>query len=228
VLLLSAANPDDISKEVSRPPNRLEYRPPLDLSLNRGLGFEVVGDGSGSLLVASFGKPRDRQYVVPLDFTGRRYVEIPHGQKSWSDGYWAKPHKWGKFDVVPEVNLWLGRIPANTGTRVAVEKLTALRELPQPLRNPGFRIGDGTLQVQGEIPSGAYLVYDGGDTATVFDANWHSLGERPVERSNWHAPSGPVQVELMTDQAGPLPWIKLRMYVTGAPMTFPISKPEEK
>ena len=44
------------------------------------------GDNSGALLLVQLG---NRDYVVTIDFVGRRYVEIPNGEVSWATGAWG-------------------------------------------------------------------------------------------------------------------------------------------
>lgn len=88
-LVLGASNRSARALVSMKSGSRLLYRPWLDLTAHRGIGVTVEGDGSKSLLCISFGKPRPRDYVVPIDFTGERTFQIPCGEASWVHPQWG-------------------------------------------------------------------------------------------------------------------------------------------
>ncbi len=62
----------------------------VDLRSNRGVGCWVTGDNSGALLLIRLhrnGTARD--YTIPVNFTGRRWVEIPTGEQAWRIRDWG-------------------------------------------------------------------------------------------------------------------------------------------
>jgi len=61
----------------------------LDMSDARGIGCTVSGAGSGAVLVISIGEHHKRDYVVPIDFTGTREIEIPSGEVAWGHAKWG-------------------------------------------------------------------------------------------------------------------------------------------
>jgi hypothetical protein len=84
------------------------------------------------------------------------------------------------------------------------------------------RVGSGQIRIQGSIPSGHFVQYDGGEVATIFDENWHRQGELHVEKMNAGMPSGSAVVSLGTEQPRPWPWLDVQFLTTGA--TIPVGK----
>ena len=41
------------------------------------------------------------------------------------------------------------------------------------MKNPVIHVGKGQLRVLGNIPSGQFIQYTGGDKAIVYDENWN-------------------------------------------------------
>ena len=160
----------------------------------------VTGDNSGALLLVKLAR---RDYVVPIDFSGRRYVEIPNGEVSWasSDWGWRMETKSADYSKVRTVQIGFGQLPPGGKANVKVEQLTALGEIPVVLKNPVVHIGSGQLRVQGDIGSGQFLQYTGGDKATLYDENWHQLGEFPVEKNNYMMPTGQGTVTVTSEPA---------------------------
>jgi len=189
----------------------------LDLSTHRGVGMTVTGDGSGATLLFQIS---GRDYVVPVDFKGRRYVEIPNGEVAWASGDWGwrMATKQADYAKVSWMRIGLGRIPPATETSILVEGLTALAEIPTRLENPTVQTGQGSLTVKGIIKSGEYLQYDGGKTATVCDENWNRLRELPVETRDYTMPAGWAPVSITTTQTNPLPWLEVQFMTEGEAM----------
>ena len=167
-LILTASNPSDkMQRETEQLPT---WSVAADLTARRGLGMWVTGDRSGALLLIMVGS---RDYIVPLDFEGRRYVEIPNGEVSWSrsDWGWRMETKSNDYGHVRQVKIGFGELPPHCTASVRVERLTALGEALVELQNPVVHVDQGQVAVHGAIPSGHFLQYDGGDRATVFDEN---------------------------------------------------------
>jgi len=85
----------------------------LDLTGRRGVGLEIDGDGSGATLLIQIGGNGMRDYAVPIDFTGRRWVEIPSGEVAWYQACWGwrMDTKHCDYATIAEVRLGFGFIP---------------------------------------------------------------------------------------------------------------------
>lgn len=190
---------------------------------HRGLGLEVTGDGSGALLVVRI---PGRDYVVPIDFTGRRYIEIPKGEVSWADGRWgwrtATHH--ADYRGVGRVHLGFGAIPGKTRASAVVHSLRALREISTQLKDPVVQIGQGMLRCAGVLRTSEYLEYTGGKNAQVYDCNWNLLRELPVEMQNFLMPKGAETITIAGADGDPAPWLDVQITTDGTPLVVP--KPE--
>ena len=122
------------------------------------------------------------------------------------------------YSKVRTVQIGFGQLPPGGNANVKVEQLTALGEIPVTLRNPVVHIGSGQLRVQGDVGSGQFLQYTGGDKATLYDANWHQLGELPVEKNNYIMPTGQGTITVTSEQIEPAPWLDVQFITTGTPM----------
>ena len=128
-------------------------------SLNAsGLALTVTGDGSGALLVIQVGNSKD--YVVPIDFTGRKDIFIPTSETSRTAGVWGMRYatKRATYGIFHGVFIGFGRVPANTHAKILIENLRMVGEKPTLIKNPVIHAGDGTLAIQGEVKSSQYLV----------------------------------------------------------------------
>lgn len=195
----------------------------FSLAAGRGIAFEIDGDGSGAIVLLQLHGRGIRDYVVKVDFKGPRTVQIPSGEASWADGDWGWRFGAKHFDYsqVRYVSLGFGMIPARSAPRIRIAGLRTLRDLPSKLVRPVIRIGTGSLTVDGEIETGCYLRYDGGDTAAVHDRNWKKLRTLPVVSDHSLMPTGfaPVRIDVPDD--APRPWLELQTIVTGLPIRVP-------
>ena len=188
----------------------------LDLTRHRGLACTVEGDGSGALLLLQVGQ---RDYIIPLDFTGGREVVIPHGEAAWAraDWGWRMETKHNDYGNVRRVKVGLPQM-ARAGTSAAtITNLRALAEIPRPLVDPVVRVGERVLRLRGTVPSGYYLKYENG-RARVFDPDWRPRGELAVEGA-LTAPAGAARYRVEDAGDGPEPWLELQFSVRGEPMT---------
>jgi len=216
-LVLTATNSGNLlRRETEKLPS---WNVSLDMTRRRGLGMWVTGDNSGALLLVKLDR---RDYVVPIDFSGRRYVEIPNGEVSWASSNWG--WRWetksADYSKVRTVQIGFGQLPPSKKATVKVEALTALGEIPVALKHPVVHIGSGQLRVQGDIGSGQFLQYTGGDQATLYDENWHQLGEFPVEKNNYIMPFGQAIVSVYNELSSPAPWLDVQFITTGTPLTI--------
>lgn len=217
-LVMTSANPREVTCrwEEGLPGWRREF----SMAAGRGIAMEVEGDGSGALVLLQLHGRGVRDYVAKVDFTGWRTVCIPSGEASWAEGNWGWRFGAKHFDYaeVRSVALGFGEIPARTAPRVKISHLRPLVDTPSKLVNPVIRTGAGSLTVNGEIETGCYLRYQGGDEATVHDRNWKKLKTLSVVRDGFLMPAGfaPVRVDVVTGT--PRPWLELQIIVTGEPI----------
>jgi hypothetical protein len=214
---------DQVVWEAERLPS---WRHEVDMSRHRGVGMWVTGDGSGAILLLRI---HNRDYVVPLDFKGRRYVEIPNGEIAWADGRWGWHQgswKLARYESVGSFKLGFGMLPARKEVAATVEGLEALKELPAELADPVIAVGRGRLAVKGAVSTGQYLAYEGGDEAGVFDANWRPVKRLPVAATDYIMPSGESDVSVASS-ARPAPWLEVQFITRGEPMAVPRRAREE-
>jgi hypothetical protein len=201
----------------------------LDLSHRRGLGTWVQVDEAcpGATLFVELVDTSGlmRQYYIRLDEPGRRWVEWPNGEAGsdcyydyeWTrapDGHPWQTQKWFRYDKVTQVRLGIVGVPPGKGASAVIEGLCALQEVQAALRCPSFRVGARRMTVEGDAPSGGYLAYEGGQTATVYDANWGVLADLPVRGSLVVEPGdSTVHVSAVGDD--PRPWLAIQWRVLG-------------
>ena len=216
--MLEAANPLDsaVVNEDQLP----EWSRKVNLTHHRGIGLWVTGESSGAVLVLQI---PGGDYVVPITFTGRRYIEIPNTQVAWATGCWGwrMGSKRCYYDQVNWLKLGFGVLPAHSRVKVQVEGLMALRETATELRDPVFYAGDRRLAVRGVIASGQYLTWEGGSTATVYDANWNRDADLPVQAEDFVVPTGEFDCRVAARGNAPSPWLELQMMTRSAPILVP-------
>jgi hypothetical protein len=200
----------------------------IDLSAHRGLGIELEGDGSGALVLVQLEGHGCRDYVIPVDFEGVRYVEIPCGEVSWAraDWGWRMGTKTMDYAKVAQCRIGLGMVPAQSSALVRVRRLAALAERHVLLANPRIRVGEGSLRVDGSITTGNYLVYSGGDTVAVYDPNWHHLDQLHVSAGSFVAQKGPNNVLIERSDRDSMPWLECQFLVKGTPLKLGVNAPQ--
>lgn len=216
---LKASNPLDkpVYEESALP----EWSRKLDMSRHRGLGLWVTGDASGAILLVQI---PGGDYVIPINFAGRRYIEIPNSQVAWAEGRWGwrMGSKHAHYEAVEWIKMGFGMLPPKLKASVTVEGLTALRELDTELKDPVFQFGHDSLAIHGVVPSGSYLTWDGGETADIYDANWNRTGELPVTSGSINVPEGQFEFKLTSSNTGTtVPWVDIQLLTRGAPIFVP-------
>ncbi len=219
-LEIAAENTRTTVLRLGKGDTKLKFAKPIDLTHHRGLAIEVEGDGKGAVLAVSFGKPRPRYYIVPVDFTGTRAFDIPCGEASWVHPRWGGTisGKWAGFAGLRDIAVRLDMIPAKSSTRVRITKLHALAERPVPLVDPVIDLGDGRLAFRGEAPSGGYLEYTGGASATAFDADWHEVTKLPLVGQAGKVGTGAATFTIRSGGEGSAPWLQVRLKTRGEPI----------
>jgi hypothetical protein len=183
-----------------------------------GLGLTVTGDGSGAFLLVQVGPNKD--YVIPIDFTGRREIVIPNGEVARTTGRWGLRYhtKGSDYGVFREVSIGFGRVMAKTHPKVLVENLRMLGETPSSIRDPVIHAGAGALAITGEVRSNHSLWYQGGDTVGVYDPNWHLVATLPVVQTDYAVDTGFSDFRIDGQCGSPPPWLDVQFITRGEVM----------
>jgi hypothetical protein len=106
------------SKPVSEESDLPSWKCNVPMAGRRGLAFDVVGDGSGAVLLAVLQAGGRRDYAIRIDFTGPRRVVIPNGEASWAEGCWGWRFPAKQFDYQASISrMSLGFGSASCATR---------------------------------------------------------------------------------------------------------------
>jgi hypothetical protein len=186
----------------------------------RGLALTVTGDGSGALLVVTLGLSND--YIIPIDFTGRKDIVIPVSETTHALNAWRMRHgtKGAQYGPIFGYSIGFGQVPAETHANVLIENLRMLGEKPSSIKNPVIHAGAGTLAIQGEVISDQYLWYQGGDKVGVHDKNWNLRAELPVVATNFEVDNGFSEFWIDGDYAAPPPWFNVQFITKGETIKF--------
>jgi hypothetical protein len=185
-----------------------------------GLALTVTGDESGALLVIQVGGWKD--YLIPIDFTGRKEIFIPCAEVSRTTKGWSKRAyvtKRSTYGEVRSVSIGFGRVPANTHAKVLIENLRMVGEKATSIKNPVIHAGEGTLAIQGEVQSSHYLWYQGGDTVGLYDKNWNHQADLPVVATNFEVDHGISDYWIDGESADPAPWFDVQFITKGETIT---------
>ncbi|MFQ5808781.1 MAG: hypothetical protein ACE5JM_04090, partial [Armatimonadota bacterium] len=119
---------------------RREYAERLNLLQARSVGLWVHGDGKGEILDVQLVDPsliRARDHLVPIDFTGWRYVRVVDAAAEETFDYQLWRHKGNlgsfSFGAVRELRLQLVAMPVGEEVTVHVGRIEALCEIPNAL-----------------------------------------------------------------------------------------------
>lgn len=186
-----------------------------DITKAGGLGVVVTGDGSGAILVIRIKGRGTRDYLIHLDFKGKRYVEIPSPQVSWADENWpfvASYKRW-RSNSINRVAIGLDRVPANTKSSVLVEDIRFLAEKKSALVNPIFKAGKCEIRAHGDIESNSYIWYRGGEKLGVYDLNWNKIKELPIQLNDGLKEKGYSELSVVNHNKSSNPWLEVQFFV---------------
>lgn len=210
--ILSAANMTNTTQYFL---DRTSWPVNLNLANSRALEITVTGDNSGAVLVVTLGRNDKRDYVVPVDFKGRRAFLIPSGEVAWSDTNWGWRKSARHFDYqnVRMVEVGFGTMPPKCESSITIESIRAVQEKRVEISDVKVRLGSGSLTIQGPLQTGNYVWFTGGNNAIVFDSNWHKLRDVPVSKVNFLATSGEQEVSI--ESSGATPYLEAQLVVSG-------------
>jgi hypothetical protein len=183
---------------------------------HRGIGLTIEGDGSGAIFAIQIA---GRDYVVPIDFTGEKYIEILNGEVSWHEERWGwrMGTKHTRYSMVTWFRTGFCHVPPQTNTRITVRDIKLLKEIHVPLKKLTISSSTGELKICGDISTGDYIEYDGGDTAVISDANFHPKQTVQVENTQFTAKPG---YDTYTFSADRQAWIEVQLYTEGEAITL--------
>lgn len=187
-----------------------------------GLALTVTGDGSGAYLLVQVGDNKD--YVVPIDFTGKRDIVIPTGEVARTTGTWGMRYrtKGAGYGVFHSVSIGFGRVMANTSPQVLIENLRMLPETPSSIQDPVIQAGAGSLAITGTIQSDHYLWYQGGDSVGVYDLNWNLMATLPAVQKDYAVDTGFSEFRIDGRCGTPPPWLDVQFITRGE--AIPVGK----
>ena len=159
---------------------RHEFARRPNLTQCRSIGLWVHGDGGGAVLDVQLVEPsliRARDYLVPVDFSGWRYVRVvdPATHATFDHELWRLKGNLTQFDyrAIRELRLQLVALPEGKEAVVHVGRIEALRETPDPLERAYFTINSSRLRIPATIwpeqliellPNGTCILYDRDNT----------------------------------------------------------------
>ena len=177
----------------------------------------MFGDGSGARLVVSLHTQGCRDFVFPIDFTGRRELWVPSSIESWSRSDWGWRLETTRFahGSVRQIELGFGVVREGSSPRVTIEALDLVAGYPTEVNKLSLIIGDSALQVDGAVFTGEYLWYQGGDVVGVYDLNWKFRRSLPVKRKGFNFEKGNYPVQFWAQDTQP--HLEVQMISFGEP-----------
>lgn len=221
-LTASNAQPTEVWDE-----SNLKVHPlttPLNLSAHQGIGMFVDGDGSGgTLVVRVICSTIARDFAVPLDFTGKQWIEIPTPEQGWRAKNWG-PIGMGSvtwfpinYASVTAVALGVGYLPPSGHSKVTVSGLQAMSNIDESLVNPTIVVGDTKVQTSGTLRAFDMFTLDHNGTFVIYDDFWNQISNCSVGPFN---PSSLTTFEMASSVPGSnAMWLEIG--VAGATDTVP-------
>lgn len=190
----------------------------LKMRLDDGMRLVVFGDGSGASLVVTLHGRGRRDFVFPIDFTGRRELLIPTGFASWSRGDWGWRGETRHFEFgrLYQIELGFGVVPEGTSPRVMVESLDLISGYATAVNKLSLVAGDSALQVDGPVYTDEYLWFQGVDEVQVYDLNWNLRRSIPIKRRGFRFEPGTYPMHFWAEDTQP--HVELQMISLSEPI----------
>ncbi len=203
--------------------------------MNRGLGVWCKGDGSGALIVISLrnlslNQRRTAEHYIKADFVGWRYFAFYETQNGTLEPS-AWPRKelgYNNYNHLQEfygyyrTRLNYGAIDGVDVTVLGSENicLRGLRLVPHinpDIVNPTLHFGETSMRIEGVIPAGANLYFDG--MSCVIKDNFGAVLSNPAFVGTPKIGKGATAVRLARAALSPLSRARLTVLVEGAALT---------
>ena len=182
-----------------------------DMSSHRGIGMTIEGDGSGAIFAIQIA---GRDYVVPIDFVGERYIEILNGEVAWHDERWGwrMATKHTRYAMVTYFRTGFCYIPPTAQPRIVVKEIKLLKEIRVPLKELTLSNSLGSITIRADLETGDYVEYDGADTAVIYDSNYHQKQVVAVENNSFAAKTGYDTYRFSGNKST---WIEIQLFTAG-------------
>ncbi len=160
----------------------MSFAPTLNLSSNRRPGLWLrtepsPGAEGGILNVQLLQGYGARDHYIPLNFRGWKYIELDQPEDSrfyaykWPYGfidlmYW--PYRYG---TVKGLNLFYNDLPPQSQVACLIGRIEALREYPEPLKNPAIEVAGQRLRFPVSLKPDEYVEVDWDGKCRHFEPN---------------------------------------------------------
>ncbi|MBD0400609.1 hypothetical protein [Flammeovirga sp. EKP202] len=179
--------------------------PKTDLVHHRGIGLYVTGDNSGATLVVRVSDGHlARDYAIPVNFSGRKWIEIPTGEQGWRVRNWhwcPKTKKVIHYHNIKKISVGLGYVPADTKASVTIEELQALKEINEGLVNPQFTVGGQSFKIKNTIATGNHFELKTDGNFVIYDEYWNKLSEQKVKMKKQPTTLSQLKIESKDSKA---------------------------
>ncbi|MFH1008515.1 MAG: hypothetical protein V1800_13600 [Candidatus Latescibacterota bacterium] len=158
-----------------------QFSPPLDLSMQQGLGVWVHGDGKGAVLNLQVKSPEHvspgiADHYIFGDFVGWRYFELiePEGKRSadygwpYADSAYHLYRECVDYSQVESLSLWLGNLPPNQTVTCYLSPIQALPLTTGTLSHPSVALGGRCITFPTEMESGSYVEFRSMSDCTLY------------------------------------------------------------
>ena len=168
----------DESKPLGRD-NSFRFEAPKNEGKNRGLGVWCKGDGSGALIVISLrnlslNQRRAAEHYIKADFVGWRYFAFYENQNATLDtALWPRKELgYINYNHLQEFyGYYRTRLNYETidgvditvlgSDKICLKDLRLVPHINPDIVNPTLHFGESSMQINGKIPAGANLYFDG-------------------------------------------------------------------
>lgn len=207
----------------------------VDMSDSRGLAITVsaTADSLGSTLVVNTGgNAFPRYYVVDIDFTGEKTIEIPHGEvANHREGFDIfKSGSISQYDYANSVKsfrAFMHKVPAGQNASVEIVNIETLYEdRATGLIDPVLTLNGDSVAITGTIPYDHYLVYSGGSNVEVYGPNWNFVENLPVVGTGLTAGNGSNSFHVSSESANT--HLSCRIKVRDMSSLIGVSKPSNE
>jgi hypothetical protein len=183
------------------------------------MGIDVDSDGSGALL---FVELKDvpgmiRQYCWRLDFTGRRWLELPNGEVAIEQYYdhapwnarWDHAVKWFDYSKIGSIAIGLTELKTDAPASCIIHSVQFLSEIAVALDGLVVQTESESVSIPVRMSFDQYLRVEAGGATAIYDRDWHRVAELPVAVNLPVASSGKNEWSV-TPAAGTAGWINVR------------------
>ncbi len=126
-----------------------QFRPPLDLSWHKGIGFWMRGDGQGGAFKLQLCDTKGAMdYYITNNFTGWRYHQLVRPEKDPID-----------YSQVHSLAIYYNGLPGRKTVACGLDDVKALRSLDErQVVDPVVQVGEHRFAWSGTLREGQYLI----------------------------------------------------------------------